>query len=334
LNWTVLKKTTRHTLQSQDRVLVLGAGDSGLPEEIFDAGCRNVTAIDFSPLLVAAMAEQSHGVLWRVEEVVVYTSCKRQDASQLSFQESSFDAVLDVGLLDSVGAGGEEKMSTVISEALRVLSPGGVYISTSTEPPLYRLPLFARHLDANATQVLFIPRHRDIDPRVRRIDPALDMGKLSIYVSSKREALTIERTASASPETADAVAASAEADASFGAKIQASHEDSPAEQNVAAEAAGVKGSPAEMPDAQGTHANALQGALSELSEVTDTHVDVAPPEVPEESAPAPEALDTNAEVVHEAISESIEVQVTHDEVLHEAPAQVAEVQDTESEILS
>jgi SAM-dependent methyltransferase len=323
LNWTVLKKTTRQTLQSQDRVLVLGAGDSGLPEEIFDAGCRNVTAIDFSPLLVAAMAEQSHGVLWRVE-----------DASQLSFQESSFDAVLDVGLLDSVGASGEEKMSTVISEALRVLSPGGVYISTSTEPPLYRLPLFARHLDANATQVLFIPRHRDIDPRVRRIDPALDMGKLSIYVSSKREALTIERTASASPETADAVAASAEADASFGAKIQASHEDSPAEQNVAAEAAGVKGSPAEMPDAQGTHANALQGALSELSEVTDTHVDVAPPEVPEESAPAPEALDTNAEVVHEAISESIEVQVTHDEVLHEAPAQVAEVQDTESEILS
>merc|ERR1740130_195654 len=62
-----LRGVLKVDLRPQDRVLILGAGDSGLPEELFDAGCRNVTAVDFSPLLVAAMAERSHGALWRKE---------------------------------------------------------------------------------------------------------------------------------------------------------------------------------------------------------------------------------------------------------------------------
>jgi SAM-dependent methyltransferase len=174
---SVLQNVLQLNLQPQDRVIVLGAGDSGLPEELFDAGCRNVTAVDFSKQLVAAMAERSHGALWRME-----------DTRKLSFPENSFDVAFDVGLLDSVATGGEEQVVASLSEAYRILSPGGIYASVSTEPPLYRLSLFSRQPmgeDGWDTKVVFIPRPRSLDPRVRRIDAALDMGKLSVYVSTK-----------------------------------------------------------------------------------------------------------------------------------------------------
>jgi len=262
LNWTVLRKATRQNLQPQDRILVLGAGDSGLPKEIFDAGCRNVTAIDFSAVLVAAMSEQSHGVLWRVE-----------DASQLSFQESNFDTVLDVGLLDSVGAGEEEKMSAVISEALRVLSPGGTYISTSTDPPLYRLPLFAQYLGANATKVLFVPRHRDIDRRVRRIDPALDMGKLSIYVSVKPGTLTPETTQGAPSEVPDEqdmhVLADAPAEVSDVSDSNADDLTGTVSENVN----GLQEVSAEDPEVRDTLADVVQDAPSNVPDTHDTSTD-------------------------------------------------------------
>lgn len=180
-----LRGVLKVDLRPQDRVLILGAGDSGLPEELFDAGCRNVTAVDFSPLLVAAMAERSHGALWR-----------KEDARQMSFPGGSFDVALDLGLLDSVAAGGEEEVAKALLETHRVLSPGGTYASVSTEPPLFRLPLFERGTgaDAWATKVLFLPRPRDLDTRVRRIDPALDLGKLSVYVSTKPDTDALNTT--------------------------------------------------------------------------------------------------------------------------------------------
>merc|ERR1740117_208315 len=69
------------------------------------------------------------------------------------------------------------------------MASGAIYASVSTEPPLYRLPRFERHSlaskDGWKTKVLFLPRPRSLDPRVRRIDIALDMDKLSVYVSTK-----------------------------------------------------------------------------------------------------------------------------------------------------
>lgn len=182
-----LRDVTKLNLGPQDRVLVLGAGDSGLSEELFDAGCRNVTAVDFSPRLVQAMAELSHGVLWRME-----------DARKLSFAEETFDVVLDVALLDSVASGGDDKVAAALAETYRVLNPGGTYISVSTEPPHYRLPLFARVQIIGEggwdTKVLFLPRARSLDPRVRRIDHTLDMDKLSVYVSVKPGGIVASET--------------------------------------------------------------------------------------------------------------------------------------------
>jgi len=174
LDWASLKTVLEFDIRPEDRTLVLGAGDSGLAQEVFDAGCRHVTAVDFSAVLVSAMSERSHGVIWSVGE-----------ASNLSFSDSSFDVVLDIGLLDTIGVAGESQMLKVVEEAHRLLSPGAVYVSSSTEPPLFRLPLFAPSFGGNATKVLFVPRPRELDHRVRRVDAALDLGKVSVYVSKK-----------------------------------------------------------------------------------------------------------------------------------------------------
>jgi len=189
LDWASLNAVLEFGIRPEDKTLVLGAGDSGLPQEIFDGGCRNVTAVDFSTVLVSAMGERSHGVIWSVEE-----------ASHLSFPDSNFDVVLDLGLLDTVGIGGNDRMLKVVAEAHRVLSPGGVYVSSSTEPPLFRLPLFAHSFGGNATKVLFVPRPRELDHRIRRVDAAMDLGKVSVYVSRKPD-VSIGAQESGTPES-------------------------------------------------------------------------------------------------------------------------------------
>lgn len=49
-----------------------------------------------------------------------------------------------MGLLDAVATGGDDQVVAALSETCRVLGAGGIYASVSTEPPLYRLPLFAQ----------------------------------------------------------------------------------------------------------------------------------------------------------------------------------------------
>jgi len=170
------------------RFLVLGAGDSGLPEELFDAGWRNITAIDFSSVIVRAMASRSQGdfarpgLEWRIE-----------DARKLALAEDTFDVAIDVGMLDTVATSGSDQAAQVLLEVHRVLRAGGGYISVSTEPPLFRQPLFAQHPPGGwVTEVLSLPRPREIDPRIRALDPVispgrlhpmLDVGRINVYVS-------------------------------------------------------------------------------------------------------------------------------------------------------
>lgn len=174
--------------QKDLRFLVLGAGDSGLPEELFDAGWHNITAIDFSSVIVRAMAARNQGDLsrpgldWRIE-----------DARKLALAEDTFDIAIDVGMLDTVAIGGSDQAAQVLLEVHRVLRAGGGYVSVSTEPPLFRQPLFAQHPPGGwVTEVLSLPRPREIDPRIRALDPVissgrlhpmLDVGRINVYVS-------------------------------------------------------------------------------------------------------------------------------------------------------
>lgn len=151
--------------------------------------------------IVATMHAQNQGqrpgLEWQVE-----------DATELSFPGGTFGAVLDVGVLDAVIAGTKQDMApTMLTEVHRVLAPGGTYISVSTEPPVFRQPLLAAHPERGwSTDILRIPRPRDLDARIAGMDSVMsgaDVGKLSVYVSKVVDARPVP-DAAAEPAAAEA----------------------------------------------------------------------------------------------------------------------------------
>mmetsp|Transcript_45057 Transcript_45057/g.97850 ORF Transcript_45057/g.97850 Transcript_45057/m.97850 type:complete len:283 (-) Transcript_45057:385-1233(-) len=159
-------------------LLILGCGDSQLPEELLNAGWRNVTAVDISSKVIkqktSGISEGRPGLKWLCE-----------DAAALSFSSSSFDGVLELGLLDSLAADGEEAPLRAVGEAYRVLRDTGTFFSVSTEPPLYRAALFNGKAPRGwTTEVSSLPRQRAIDERIRALDPPVSLGDISVYASS------------------------------------------------------------------------------------------------------------------------------------------------------
>eukprot|EP00448_Togula_jolla_P027849 CAMPEP_0170649700 /NCGR_PEP_ID=MMETSP0224-20130122/45428_1 /TAXON_ID=285029 /ORGANISM="Togula jolla, Strain CCCM 725" /LENGTH=274 /DNA_ID=CAMNT_0010981351 /DNA_START=33 /DNA_END=858 /DNA_ORIENTATION=- len=151
-------------------LLILGCGDSQLPEELLNAGwsLQGDQAEDLRHLRRKAWSEVA-----------------LEDAAALSFSSSSFDGVLELGLLDSLAADGEEAPLRAVGEAYRVLRDTGTFFSVSTEPPLYRAALFNGKAPRGwTTEVSSLPRQRAIDERIRALDPPVSLGDISVYASS------------------------------------------------------------------------------------------------------------------------------------------------------
>ncbi|XP_029400139.1 EEF1A lysine methyltransferase 4 isoform X2 [Mus pahari] len=103
----------------EDRILVLGCGNSALSYELFLGGFPNVTSVDYSPVVVAAMqVRYAHVPSLRWETM---------DVRALDFPSGSFDVVLEKGTLDAMLAG-EPDPWNVSSEGVhtvdQVLSEG------------------------------------------------------------------------------------------------------------------------------------------------------------------------------------------------------------------
>lgn len=161
-----------------------------MPEEMFLQGFR-VTAADRSDAAVkrcdakAASAEAARALagthpLGRV-------ACVVEDAIRLSFGADRFDAVVEVGLLDTLAAAGENgALQTAIREMHRVVRGGSVLVSVSTEPPLYRMPLLEETPKGGwSVAVSRLPRPRRMDHRVAALNPDLDVDSLAVYHATK-----------------------------------------------------------------------------------------------------------------------------------------------------
>ncbi|XP_007529844.1 endothelin-converting enzyme 2 isoform X1 [Erinaceus europaeus] len=130
-------------LRPEDRLLVLGCGNSALSYELYLGGFPDVTSVDYSSVVVAAMrARYAHVPTLRWETM---------DVRALDFPTASFDVVLEKGTLDALMAGeqdpwtvsleGIHTVDQVLSEVSRVLTPGGRFISLTSAAPHFR----ARH---------------------------------------------------------------------------------------------------------------------------------------------------------------------------------------------
>ncbi|XP_027439273.2 EEF1A lysine methyltransferase 4 isoform X4 [Zalophus californianus] len=133
-------------LRPEDRILVLGCGNSALSYELFLGGFPDVTSVDYSSVVVAVMqARYAHVPTLRWETM---------DVRALDFPSGSFDVVLEKGMLDALLAGerdpwnvsseGVHTVDQVLSEVSRVLVHGGRFISLTSAAPHFRIRHYAQ----------------------------------------------------------------------------------------------------------------------------------------------------------------------------------------------
>ncbi|XP_054622715.1 EEF1A lysine methyltransferase 4 [Dunckerocampus dactyliophorus] len=133
-------------IKKDDSILVLGCGNSGVSGEMYDAGYRSITNIDYSSVCISTMSARyadRPGMSWW-----------QMDVRQLAFPDASFDIVLEKATLDALMV--EEKtpwevspqtarfIHEALTEISRCLKPGGLFISVTFAQPFFRKRLYAR----------------------------------------------------------------------------------------------------------------------------------------------------------------------------------------------
>ncbi|XP_018422337.1 PREDICTED: methyltransferase-like protein 13 [Nanorana parkeri] len=115
-------------IKPKDKVLVVGCGNSELSERLYDAGCQNLTNIDVSEVAIRQMNERNA----KRRPMMTY---QLMDATETTFPESHFQAVLDKGTLDAILPNTEERTLETATKLLveigRVLQCGGRYMCVS-----------------------------------------------------------------------------------------------------------------------------------------------------------------------------------------------------------
>ncbi|CAL8345422.1 unnamed protein product [Merluccius merluccius] len=145
-DFSKFKHLLEKLVHKDDRILVLGCGNSALSGEMYDAGYRHLTNIDYSSVCIDAMAARhAHcpGMTWR-----------QMDMRQLDFPDASFDVVLEKATLDALMVDKKDPWNVspptlclihqVLQEVSRVLKPRGRFLSLTFAQPHFRKRLYAR----------------------------------------------------------------------------------------------------------------------------------------------------------------------------------------------
>ncbi|XP_061894844.1 eEF1A lysine and N-terminal methyltransferase isoform X1 [Entelurus aequoreus] len=109
-------------IKIQDKVLVVGCGNSELSEQLHDVGYKHLTNIDISETVVSHMnqrnADRRPGLTFQ-----------QVDATRTPYEDACFQAALDKGTLDAMAAEEEGALArNMLAEVGRVLSVGGRYV--------------------------------------------------------------------------------------------------------------------------------------------------------------------------------------------------------------
>ncbi|KAM6921417.1 eEF1A lysine and N-terminal methyltransferase [Xenentodon cancila] len=109
-------------IKVQDKVLVVGCGNSELSEQLYDVGYKHLTNIDISETVVTHMNQRNAACRPGL-------SFHQVDATQTPYEDASHQAALDKGTLDAMASEEEGSLARkMLSEVSRVLCVGGRYI--------------------------------------------------------------------------------------------------------------------------------------------------------------------------------------------------------------
>ncbi|KAF2075464.1 hypothetical protein CYY_003245 [Polysphondylium violaceum] len=125
-----LKSYFESLIKLQDDILMVGCGNSLLSEQMYEAGYKSIVSMDISPVVI----EQQN---LRYRDKYPDLQFLVENALDMSFQDNTFDIVLDKGTFDTIMCGDNSQENALImcQEINRVLKPGGKYIIISYGAP-------------------------------------------------------------------------------------------------------------------------------------------------------------------------------------------------------
>jgi SAM-dependent methyltransferase len=133
-DWETLSSNIKSFYTGNDRVLIIGCGNSGMARDMLEAGFRVITSIDLSATVISQQKEL-HKDEPRLEWYAM-------NCATLTFPDNSFDLVIDKGTIDAIMCGDESEkiVNDTMSEAFRVLRNGGHFVSITFGSPGERFP--------------------------------------------------------------------------------------------------------------------------------------------------------------------------------------------------
>nr|XP_026691000.1 EEF1A lysine methyltransferase 4-like [Ciona intestinalis] len=142
------KSVLKNHMNTQDRILMLGCGNSPFSEHLYKDGYRNIVNIDYSHICIEKMEAKCKDLAemkWLVMDIM-----------DLKFGDASFDLVIDKGTLDAIltdqsGFGhlcekAFDAIEVVLTNVSRVLVNGGRFVSITFAQPLFRKKLYVRSI--------------------------------------------------------------------------------------------------------------------------------------------------------------------------------------------
>ena len=128
-----LKAILSQYLTKSDNIMMAGAGNSRLSEDMYNDGYTTIANTDISSVVIAQMTEK-----YRDKPTMTW---EQMNVCALEYPEGSFEAIIDKGTADAIlcGEGSTKNATAMFEEASRVLKPDGVYIMISYGLPEARL---------------------------------------------------------------------------------------------------------------------------------------------------------------------------------------------------
>ena len=161
-------------VKPENKILVVGCGNSRLSAQLYDAGFPNITNIDISEVVINQMRAR-YKELDRMEWL-------RMDVLKLDFPDNSFDLIIDKGTVDSLlcGSNSFHNVYQMNKQMSRVMKKGARCVTITYGQPDTRIDHFRRkklHLEVE---------HKTVDKPVFSSD-ASPTSSYHVYVMTKTE---------------------------------------------------------------------------------------------------------------------------------------------------
>lgn len=177
-DWFVAFEPLRDIIQSlvkpDQKILVVGCGNSRLSPQLYESGYPNIVNIDISEVVINQMRAR-YKELDRMEWL-------KMDVMKLEFPDNHFDLVIDKGTVDSLLCGGNSFHNVYLmnKNISRVMRRGARYIVITYGQPDTRIDHYRRK------RLHFEVEHRTIDKPVFSSD-ASPTSNYHVYVMTKTE---------------------------------------------------------------------------------------------------------------------------------------------------